>query len=137
MARTIRQVQYFYTTVQDRPGKAYELLSTLEDAGVNLLAFNAVPAGLEQTQLVLFPDNVEELRRMGAPGGLKLSGPYHALLIQGDDGVGALSDIHGRLSDAGINVPAASGVADGRGGYGYIIYVRETEVTQAARALGL
>ncbi len=137
MPHSIRQVAYFYTTVRDRPGKAYGLLSRLSAAGVNLLAFNAVPAGLEQTQLVLFPEDVELLSQVATERNLELAGPHHALLIQGDDELGALADIHRRLSDLGINVSAASGVADGGGGYGYIVYVRAEDLPRAAEALGI
>jgi hypothetical protein len=135
--RKIRQIQYFYTTVRDRPGEAYGLLSHLEEAGVNLLAFNAVPAGLDQTQLVLFPDDGDKLKHAGAAGGFELRGPHFALLIQGDDGVGAVAEIHRILSAAGINVSAANGVTDGKGGYGYVIYVREGELARASQSLGI
>lgn len=137
MAQTIRQIEYFYTMVQDQPGEAYAMLSRLGLAGVNLLAFNAVPAGLDLTQLVLFPENVDFLAQVMAEKGLELDGPHHALLIQGDDELGALAKIHRLLFDADVNVSASGGLADGRGGYGYVIYLRENDVSSAARALGI
>jgi hypothetical protein len=36
-----------------------------------------------------------------------------------------------------VNVSAASGVGDGRGRFGYVIYVRPNEYEAAARALGV
>jgi len=135
--RTIRQIEYFYTMVRDQPGEAYGMLSRLGAAGVNLLAFNAVPAGVEQTQLVLFPESADLLAQVTAEKGLVLNGPHHALLIQGDDELGALAEIHRLLFEAGVNVSASGGVADGRGGYGYVIYLREQDVATAAEALGI
>jgi len=44
MSLTIRRVEYFYTTVKDQPGEAYNLLSWLAELGVNLLAWET-PAG--------------------------------------------------------------------------------------------
>jgi hypothetical protein len=137
VAHTIRQIEYFYTMVRDQPGEAYQMLSRLGAAGVNLLAFNAVPAGLDQIQLVLFPESVDFLAQVMAEKGLELDGPHHALLIQGDDELGALAEIHRLLFEAGVNVSASSGVADGRGSYGYVIYLREDDVTDAAAALGI
>lgn len=137
MPRRISKVEYFHTTVRDRPGEAYRFLEHLSLAGVNLLAFNAVPAGLDQTQLVLFPARTDLLASVAAERGLDLLGPHHALMIQGDDELGALTDIHRLLSDAGVNVSASSGLADGRGGYGYVIYVRDGDMAAASRALGL
>ena len=55
MTMNIRRVEYFHATVKDLPGEAYKLLAQLATAEVNLLAFNAVPVGPEQTQLVIFP----------------------------------------------------------------------------------
>ncbi len=137
MPRSIRQVEYFHATVRDRPGEAYRLLEKLSKAGVNLLAFNAVPAGLEQTQLVLFPEAADLLAEVAAERRLELYGPMHALLIQGDDELGALTELHRRLFDAGVNVSASSGLSDGRGGFGYLIYLREGDLAQAVEALAI
>ena len=133
----IRRVEYFHATVKDRPGEAYSLLSQLASSGVNLHAFSAIPAGLEHTQLMLFPESVEQLLRVAAATGLVLTGPQHALLIQGDDRLGVLAEIHSKLAGARINVYSSTGVADGRGGYGYIIFVRTEDFEVAARALDL
>ena len=38
---------------------------------------------------------------------------------------------------AGIDIYASSGVADGRGAFGYLVYVREDQFEQAAGALGV
>lgn len=137
MTATIRRVEYFHATVRDEPGAAYHTLTRLAGAEVNLLAFHAVPVGPDLTQLTLFPDNVERLARAAESIPLDLTGPYRAFLIQGDDHLGALVDHHRRLSDAGIGVFASSGVADGRGGYGYVLYVRGEDVEGASTVLGL
>jgi len=137
MGITIRRVEYFNATVKDRPGEAYRLLTQLATAEVNLLAFNAVPVGPEQTQLVIFPESVESLVRAAEQTGLILTGPQRAFLIQGDDKLGALVDLHHKLADGRINVYASSGVTDGSGGYGYILYVRSEHYEDAACALGV
>ena len=41
------------------------------------------------------------------------------------------------LSDAGVNVFSSSGVTDGRGGFGYVVYVRTEDFENAARTLGI
>lgn len=132
MATTIRRVEYFYTTVTDRPGEAHGLLSQLADIGINLLAFTAVPVGPDRTQLTVFPDDPAKLVREAAKAGLTLDGPHRALLVQGDDVLGALAGVHERLYEANVNVYASSGVADGRGTYGYILYVRPEDFEKAA-----
>jgi hypothetical protein len=136
MSARVRTVEYFYIMVKDRPGEAYRLLSHLATEQVNLLAFNAIPMGLEHTQLVLFPDSSDLLSKAAAGSGLTLTGPQRALLVQDDDRLGALADIHLTLREANINVYASSGVTDGRGGYGYILYLRPEDFRKAAQILG-
>ena len=137
MATQISRVQYFYCNVRDRPGVAHRLLSSLATSGVNLLAFNAIPMGLDQTQLMLFPEDAHPLARVAENEGLLLDGPQYALLIRGDDELGALAQIHHQLADAGVNVSAASGITDGKGGFGYVVYVAAEDFASAAAALGV
>ena len=137
MAFHIRTVDYFYTTSSDRPGEAYKLLSTLASLGVNLLAFTGVPVGKERTQLTVFPEDSHQLLSAAREAGMSLDGPQRAFLAQGDDELGALAQVHEKLFHENINVYASSGVADGKGSYGYILYVRPEEFDRATKALGL
>jgi hypothetical protein len=137
MSNQIRRVAYFYTTVPDRPGEAYRLLSILAAVRVDLLAFTAVPVGPYRTQLALFPSDESLLREATEKSGLALDGPHWALLVQGDDEIGSLAAVHEKLFQADVNVYAATGVTDGRGGFGYVIYIRPEEFETAAKALGV
>jgi hypothetical protein len=137
VAFRIQRASYYYTWVRDEPGAAYRILSQLAALGVNLLAFAAIPSGPSRAQLALFPEDDGKLVRAAKDAGFALDGPHHALLVQGDDELGALAGVHERLFDAGIDVYASTGVADGRGGYGYVVYVREDQFEKAARVLDL
>ena len=137
MAFTIRPVEYYYATVRDELGAAYRVLAQLASRGVSLLAFTAVPSGPELAQFALFPDDPNRLAAEARAAGLALDGPYHALLVQGDDELGALARIHERLFEAAIDVYASSGVTDGRGSFGYLVYLREDQFERAAETLGL
>jgi hypothetical protein len=137
MPANVRRVEYFYAVVDDKPGEAYQLLAHLASAEVNLLAFNGIPLGMEKTQLVVFPEDAAGLHQVAAREGLALTGPHHAFLINGDDQLGSLVDFHRKLYEAGLNVVCCTGVTDGRGGYGYIIYVRHEDFESAAGVLGV
>jgi hypothetical protein len=137
MAFTIRSVEYYYANVRDELGAAYRVLSQLAARGVGLLAFTAVPSGPNLAQFALFPADPRKLVAESRAAGFALDGPHHALLVQGDDELGALAGVHERLVDAGVDVFASSGVTDGRGSFGYVIYVREDQFDKAARALDL
>lgn len=135
MAYRIRRVEYFHTTVVDQPGESYNVLSALAGLGVNLLAFTAVPTGPDSTQLTLFPEDPARMKSEAQKAGMALDGPHRALLVQGDDELGALAAVHERVYRAGVNVYASNAVADGFGKYGYLIYVRPEDYERAAKAL--
>jgi hypothetical protein len=137
MATTVRRVEYFHTSVPDQPGEAYRLLASLAEQQVDLVAFTAVPIGPVKTQLTLFPGDAALLRSAARKARLDLDGPYPALLVQGDDELGALARIHEQLFQASVNVYAASGVSDGRGGFGYLIWVKPEDFEKAAATLGV
>jgi hypothetical protein len=135
MPFTIQRVQYFYTIVRDQPGEAYGLLNMLAEMGINQLAFSVIPVGPNSTQLTFFPEDPLKLIHEAELSAMKIDGPHHALLIQGDDELGALAQVHQRLHEADINVYAASGVTDGHGSYGYLVYVKEDDYERAAQTL--
>ncbi|UCD17452.1 MAG: hypothetical protein JSV44_00655 [Candidatus Zixiibacteriota bacterium] len=135
MGEKIRSVEYYYVIVDDKPGEGSRLLKALRTHGVNLLASIGFPVGEGRAQLDFFPEDGELLKKAAASEGVILVGPKKAFLIQGDDRIGALVKHHEKLSDAGINVHAAHGMSDGRGGYGYILWVKPEDYGRAAQAL--
>ena len=137
MAYRIRRVEYFHATVVDEPGEAYKVLSALASLGVNLLGFTGVPVGPDRTQITLFPEDAGKMKSEAQKAGMTLDGPHHALLVQGDDELGALASVHEKIYRSSVNVYASSAIADGAGKYGHIIYVRPEDFERAAKALGV
>jgi hypothetical protein len=135
MSASIVCADYYHAMVKDRPGAAYELLSQLAETGVSLMAFNAIPMGSDHTQLVLFPVSPSRLAKAAEQAGISLSGPHHAIIVRGDDKLGALVEIHRKLYDANINVFASGGITADCGRFGYVLYVKEEEFERAARVL--
>jgi hypothetical protein len=137
MAFTIRPVDYYYANVRDEFGAAYEVLSRLAALGVDLLAFTAVPNGPTTAQFALFPADANKLVAEARAAKLPLDGPHHALLVQGDNELGAFASVHERLVRAGVDVYASAGVVDDHESFGYVVYVREDQFTKASGALEL
>jgi hypothetical protein len=137
VAFEIRRADYYYAVIADTPERAGALLAELAGLGVNLLAFSAVPMGPVRTELTLFPEDGPAFEAAARRAGLAIDGPHGALLVQGDDELGALGRVHALLSQANVDVFASSGVADGRGGFGYVIYVPPEHLERAVSALGL
>ena len=62
-----------------------------------------------------------------------LDGPHAAILVQGDDQLGALARIHVKLYAARVNDYASTGVADGRGASGYVL--KDVDPVSLARSI--
>lgn len=135
MAFRIRRADYFYVTLPDELGHSYRILSQLAELGINLLAFTGVPIGPMRTQLTIFPEHPRELESAAKKAGFDLEGPHRALLVQGDDELGALASIHDKLDRASVTVYASSGVTDGVGSFGYVLYLRPEDYDRAVDAL--
>ena len=135
MAISVRAVEYFYTRVESERPKAYELLAQLASEDISLLAFSAVPFGPNHVELTIFPERSADFEAFANAARLEITGPQHAILIQGDDRLGALAEIHRKLQGAGVRVYASTGVTDGGGRYGYVIYTREADHASAVKAL--
>ena len=56
-------------------------------------------------------------------------------LVQGDDRVGALTGILGKLAQARIGLVALDAVTAGKGRYGAIFWVRKKDVARTARPI--
>lgn len=137
MACTISRVEYFHTTIKDRPGEAYKFLSQLARLKIKLLAFTATPISPTDTQLTIFPEQPKIMKNEAVRAGLYLEGGHSALLVHGDNELEALAEIHRKIYEADVNVYSASGVTDSRGAFGYVIYVKSEDFEKAAEALGI
>jgi hypothetical protein len=135
MASTVKEVEYFYALVVDRPGEARKLLEFLSEKMVNLLALTAFPLGEGKSQIDLIPADPDALKSAAEDAQVELVGPKKAFLIQGTDQIGALYHYHLKLFNAGINIYACNGVVDGTGRFGYVIWVDPADYDEASAAL--
>ena len=135
MSDKLRKVDYFYADIPNTPGQAAKIMAGLADAGVNLLAFSGFPDG-RRAQLDLVPDDSAKLKRAAKTMGLKLSAKKTGFLLTGDDRVGAVTALLGKLASAKINVTAIDAVSSGDGRFGAIFWVKSDNVAKAAKLLG-
>jgi hypothetical protein len=135
MALDIKRVEYYNISIKGQITDASKLLSTIAGTGVDFYAFKAIPLESNRTQFTLFAKDSSKLTDGAKKSGLNLNGPYSALLIRGDEKSGALADIYKKLSQAGIQVDEASGIADINAGYGVILYLKQEECGKALTAL--
>ena len=136
MAETIRRVDYYYTSVTDKPGEAARILGALNQAGVNLVAFSGFPSGARRAQLDFIADDSAAFTKAAKKAGVKLSSRKTGFLIQGEDHPGAVAEISNKLAAAGINITAVDAICSGDGRYGALLWVKAPDVRRAAKALG-
>ena len=135
MADGARKVQYAYVMVPNRPGQGAKVLSELQAAGVDLLAYSGFP-GKRGAQIDLVTRDMSGLRRVARRNGWRLSKAKKGFLVQGTDRIGAVHRQLARLASRKVNVVAADAVAAGQGRFGMILWVRPKDYARAARALG-
>jgi hypothetical protein len=135
MAISVQKVAYFYANVRGEPDEAFQLLDHFAHQGVNLLALHSMPIGPENTQLTLFPEDANRLQELAKSAHLALDGPHVAVLAQGDDHRGAVAELHRQLHQARVTVYASTAVTDGKGRFGYILYMRPEDAEKAVKLL--
>ncbi|MGH7416677.1 MAG: hypothetical protein ACREKB_02735, partial [Candidatus Rokuibacteriota bacterium] len=134
MPDTIRKIDYYYTTTADKPGEGARVLGVLRDAGVNLLAVHAFPSA-RRTQLDFVPANAAAFLAAAQTAKIKLSKPKTVFLFEGDDRIGAMAAILGKLAAAKINATASEAVCTSGGRFAGLLWVKPKDVNGAAQAL--
>ena len=71
-----------------------------------------------------------------AKAGLRVSKRKTVFLARGDDRVGALTGVLGKLAKAKINLVSLSAVTAGKRRYGMLFWVKKRDVGRASRVLG-
>ena len=135
MADTIRKVAYYKTEVPNKAGEGARILGILKDAGVNLLAFSGFPSG-RRAQIDFIPEDDAAFKTAAKKTGLKMGAKKTGFLVQGDDRVGAVSDIMTKVAKAGINITALDAIVAGGGRYGVILWVKSEDVRKTAKLIG-
>jgi hypothetical protein len=103
MPDEVKRIDYYYTSVPDKPGEGARILAALRDGGVNLIGISAFPYA-RRSQIDLIPEDGAAFVEAAKAAGLKLSKKKSGFLITGRRPAGC----HGRggeeLADAKINV---------------------------------
>lgn len=136
MAQTLRKIDYFYVETQNTAGRGSQIMAALRDAGINLLAFSGFPSG-RKAQLDFVPADPAQFKAAAKKMKLKLSLKKTGFLLQGDDKVGALTDILSKLAEANINVTALDAVTAGEGRFGAIFWVKPRDIARTTKLFGV
>jgi len=135
MAEMIRLVEYFYITASNKPGEGARALTTLKEAGVNMLAFSGFPQG-RRAQLDFVPVDPTAFKQAAKRAKWKVVGPKRCFLVQGDDRVGVVAELLERLATAKISVTAIDAVSAEDARYAAIFWVAPKDIKKTAALLG-
>lgn len=134
MADQARVVFSYTISVPDEPGQAFKVLATLVSAGINLLGCSAMQSD-GQARIDVVPEDAGAFSGLVEHAGLAFHRQKSGFLIQGDDRPGALADNLSRLAAAGLNVVGVQGLAAGAGRWSAIVWLADSDLEAAARAL--
>jgi len=137
MANVIRKIDYYALTVPDKAGEGHRVLSALAREGVNLLAAIGFPLGEGKAQIDLVPENAAAFAQVAERMKLRTRKAKQAFLVQGDDRVGAVAEVLGKLASQKIQLTAAQALAAGAGRWAMILWVKPGSIEKAAKALGI
>ena len=85
MADTVRIVDYFYVSAPNKAGEGARALTTLKDAGVNLLAFSGFPQG-RRAQMDFVPAYPAAFKQAAKKAKWKVVGRSEASSCKGTTG---------------------------------------------------
>ena len=131
----VRKASYYSAKVPQRPGAGAQVLAAMKAAKVNLLAFTGFPAG-GGAQVDFIPKDNARFMQAARKAKLKVSARKTVFLAQGEDRVGALTQVLNKLAKAKINLVALSAVTAGKRRYGMIFWVRKKDIGRTSRLLG-
>jgi hypothetical protein len=99
------KVTQIVVTLQNKPGTAAQLCSTLRDVGVNISALDAAAiAGRGKVRLLV--DNPEKAKEALKAAKIRFS-EEEAIAVELDNRPGALGEVAGKLAQAKINIKYA------------------------------
>lgn len=130
----VRKVSYYSMKVPQRPGAGAQALAALKAAKVNLLAFTGFPAS-GGAQVDFIPKDNAKFAAAARKAKMKLSARKTVFLAQGEDRVGALTQVLNKLAKAKINVVSLQAVTAGKGRYGAMFWVKRKDLGKASRVL--
>ncbi len=135
MEPSVRIADYFYIEAPDKPGEGARALAALREAGVNLVAVSGFPAR-RRAQIDFVPEDPAAFRAVARKAGWKVTGPRKVFVFDGEDRVGVMAEMYGKLAAAKINVISSQAVCAGAGRFGGLLWVAPRDVKRAAKALG-
>ena len=119
----------------NKPGKGENVLSALQEAGVNFIAIWGYPVGKSKARIDLAAEDTAGLKKAAKQLKIELGKKQTAFHITGEDHPGAVAEVLAKLAAKKINVYAVQALCAGNGRFGALVQVAPDDVKKATKAL--
>lgn len=129
-----QRVSYFKANLEDKPGTLLKVLEDLKAKNIGLSGLWGFATKGGRADLYVVAEKPDQLRNAWKGSGM-LSEEGTGFLLNDADRTGALVEPLQALASAGVNITAIDAIAvDGK--YGSFVWVDQSNVDKAAKALG-
>ena len=135
MPKQIWKVTELIVGVEDKPGAFARVAEVVANGGVNLMAAVGYVESPGVGRIILVPQDTDKAKEALKKAGIADVEIADAVLVQGDDRIGAGRDLAQKIAEKGINVRALNAQALG-GKYQALIRVASEDVDKVLEILG-
>jgi hypothetical protein len=131
---TAKKIDVLTVKLDSKPGALAQVLGALREAKVNLTASWGYQMGPGEAQAHFFTSDLDRAKQALTKAG-KTPKTEPAFWVEDADQIGNYHSVLQKLAKAGINIEATDAFAIG-GKFATVIFVAESDVAKAAKALG-